>query len=363
VVLVPITCPVCGAAVDLEEGQTVVRCPFCKTSSYLQRPATALIAAPPRPPRRSAKPLVFVALGLVVASVIAAVAVLGGVGVNWYDDARPAAELLRKEFGKDARYAAILMHPSYMHARVMRDGTLHGVRIYGRRAEKSDPERSHNERELAGTLFSLDGVDFGAVSKIVRHAKKQHDKAELSYVMLQRPRQSQLLWEVYMTAGGDSLRLFYDLEAKPLVDAPLRFLTATPPDLVDRFRKQIGFEPSVVSVLLGPNYARVSIVTKASNKDTDAYHFYDDGTAQTPSPDESDVDAQELAKKTFRFADVDWKRVPAVAADARKRLGAEISQLTVRRREGNLEMYVYGNSDRGASRSGRYDLQGGFLGQ
>lgn len=357
--LVPITCPVCGAAVELEQGQTLVRCPFCKASSYLRQPIAAPIAPPARP---SALPLVFIALGiLVVAGIVAAVAYTGGAGVDYYEDARPAAAILHAEFGKNARYAAILMHPSYMHARVMRDGKLNGVRIYGRRAEKPEPERTHDAKELEAMLFTLEGVDFGAVPKLVRDARKRQKSAELSYLMLHRPRRSQLLWEVYMDSGGDSVRLFYDLEGKPLVDAPMRFLADTPP--IDHFRKHIGFEPSVVSVFLGPNYARVSVVAKDSETDTDVYHFYDDGTVQAPGPDENDLDPRELAQRTYRFADVDWKRVPSVAADARKRLGADITQLTVRRREGKLEMHVFGHSDRGASRSGRYDLEGRFIGE
>jgi hypothetical protein len=376
--LIPVTCPRCGAAVELKEGQTIVHCAFCKTSSYLERPASqparppmtqptamqpAVMARPVAARRSSKLSLIVLGLvGLVIAGLVVFATRLSGADLDYFEDARPAAKLLQEKFGKDARYASLLLMPNYMYAVLMRGDDLVAVRIRGRAVESPVPQ-SKDDKHLEAKLFRISDADFRVVPGIVRHASKRVKGGKLNYLTLERPlpHRTGLLWQAGVEGGGETRLFYYGTDGKPLVEEPLRFLTATPADLGKRFKTQIGFDPRVVSVYLGVANAGVTVITPKSDRDTDAYRFGDDGTMSAPDPESSDGNAEELAAKAFKLDDVDWKIIPSVVADAEKRFGATITQLTIRRDGGSLGMYVYGSTERGSSRSGTYDMSGRFL--
>jgi hypothetical protein len=135
--LVPIRCPSCGASVDLEEDQTIVRCGYCRTTSYLPGPAVGSAPLPPVPPggfpphpatpgpvpaaKRSTSTLVvLLVVGLIVAGAAGLPVMRGGVGANYFVDARPAAGILRDHVGRDG-YLSILFRRNYIYAKVLGD--------------------------------------------------------------------------------------------------------------------------------------------------------------------------------------------------------------------------------------------------
>lgn len=365
-VLVPIRCPSCGASVDLEEGQTVVRCAYCQSTSYLPAPAAppapaAVRATPPRATSRSAV-FVLMAIGALVIGGLAFLLSKGGITADYLQDATSVKGVLADDLGDKTRFVTMTLSGRHTYVEVLEDdGTIVAHRFDGGMPRSPDAKGKVDDVALARkSAFKLADVDFAVVGKIVAHAKKQVPKGEPQHVKLERrpPNQPDLLWSVVMEVSGEHRQLFYTPAGKPLVEEPIDFIAALGTAGMQRFVEKLPKKAQIVDVLLARDYALVEVIAPKSPRDTDRFRFYADGVVSAAMPQTSDGDEKELATQVFSLTDIDAKAVEAAVSDATKHLEGKVNQVTIRRHRGALMFLVYAKTDRGASRDASYDASG-----
>ncbi len=375
--LVPIRCPNCQASVNMEAGQTIVRCEYCHTTSYFPSPA-AMPAAPPvfgpmahgtlptatpvpRAHRASPGWLMVLIIGLVV--LLAGGAFFGLTWVtasdlNHWDDGKAAGALLDDKFGKDARYLHIYLQQRYMYVKVLESKSkVVARRVRGRAFEKREPVRIGKDEQPDKDAFRLKDVDLRKVKKITKHARKRAAGGKLVGLTLERnrPHQADLLWKVALDVAGTTQLHYYGLDGKPLVESEVDFTTATPSDLGKQLRKKLGFKPKVTGIYINANSVQLTVITEKNPRDTDRYRFTNDGVMSVASPNSNDGDAAALATTAFSLDDVSWAAIPKMSAKALKRFDGKLKAVQLIKRKGTLGYLIRIENERGASRYVTYD--------
>lgn len=367
--LVPIRCPSCGASVDLEEGQTIVRCSYCQSTSYLPTPAAQppppAVQQRPAPPARSSSWTTVVVLALVVLPLMGGLAFFlmkGGVGADYLKDATSVQSVLADGLGSKTRFVTMTLSGRHTYVEVLEDdGTIVVHRFDG--ASARDPSASGKVDDIAQArkgAFKLEDVDFSVVSKIVKHAQKQAPKGEPLHAIFGRrlPHQADLLWTIGMKVAGEHRSFLYTPAGKPVVDEPIDFIAAFEKAALPRFEKRLPAKARLVKLDLAREYARVVVMAPKNPRDTDVYSFSADGIVSAAVPETSDGDAKALAAQVFTLRDVDAAALARAVADATQHLEAQVHQVIIFRIQGALSFQMHAKSDRGASRSARYDASG-----
>jgi hypothetical protein len=259
--LVPATCPKCGASVQLDPDREFVTCQFCGASSFVQtekRPVTQQVHA-------QAMPVIHVprAIGLLsgCSGAIAVVAGLLGVGgaaagvvaAYWASSAasavtpsfngtplatappltpttadEPSGKLVEEDYFADAtlakaRYEKVLGKPIMAKQLVLMQyyATLEAqdpksrdhvdsYKLWANKVERPQPVRlGSDKQQLQQLLFSLDGVDFRMVSKLIKQAlaELKLEEGKVSNVILERDGSSaghEPIWRVYVMGSRDN---------------------------------------------------------------------------------------------------------------------------------------------------------------
>jgi hypothetical protein len=221
-VLVPIQCPNCAASVDLEEGQTIVRCGYCETTSYLPRP---VVVAPfpqevAQPHPKGARPRSAVGMWVIaplLALVIGGLALLltkGGVASDYLTDASAVGGILEDGLGRDVRLLKVSLSGRHTYAEVLVDGDKIVVHRYDGGFARSRHPKGRGDAATRDRSFGLDEVDFAVVGKIVRHAVSRTEDGSPELVTLERA--GALRWSVSVNVHGDYETFHYTIKGEPM---------------------------------------------------------------------------------------------------------------------------------------------------
>jgi hypothetical protein len=361
----------------MEEGQTIVRCEYCHTTSYLPRQA-AMPAAPPvfgpmahgtlptatRVPgasRAAPSQLTYLIIGFVVLLLAG-----GFFGLTWltasdldhWKDGEAAGALLEDKFGKDARYLHIYLQQRYMYVKVLESKSkVVARRVRGRELDKREPVRIGKDEQPDKDAFQLKDVDLRKVKKITKHARKRAAGGKLVGLTLERnrPHQADLLWKVALDVAGTTQLHYYGLDGKPLAESEVDFTTATPSDLGKQLSKKLGFKPKVTAIYINANSVMLTVVTEKNPRDTDRYRFTNDGVMSGATPNSNDGDAAALAATAFSLDDVSWAALPKMSANALKRFDGKLQAVQLSKRHGTLSYRIGIKNERGAYRYVAYD--------
>lgn len=365
--LVPIRCPSCGASVDLEEGQTIVRCAYCESTSYLPKPAEPPHPAPrpvapaPKPTSRASL-FVVLAVGALMFGGLGYFLSKGGVGADYLKDATAVREVLTDGLGAKTRFVTMTLTGGFTYVEVLEgDGTVVVHRFDGGHPRSPTASGKVDDIALARKgAFTLDDVDFAVVSKIVAHAQKQVPKGKPQHVIFERkpPHQADLLWTVAIDVAGEHQQFYYTPAGKALVEEPIDFIAAFARAAMSLFEEKLRDDARVVAVQLTRESAMVEVMAAKSQRDTDRYTFWAGGVVSAPVPQTTDGDAAQLAAKIFVLKDLDGAAVEKAVADATKQLGGQVNMVQIHRVKGELGIFVYAKGDRGTTRNLSYDAKG-----
>lgn len=259
--LVPATCPKCGANVKLDPDREFVTCEFCGASSFIQtqkRPVTQYVHAQAMPVihvphaaqvQRGCASAVAVVAGLLgvggaIAGVLvayfastaasavvptlkpAAVAAAPGTAAATPDE--PTGPLVEEDYFADAtrakaRYEKVLGKPimakqlvlmQYYATLEAQDPKNHEhvdmYKLWANKVERPVPVRLGSDKQQLGQLlFSLDGVDFSLVSKLIKRAlaELKLEDSKVSNVILERDGstpQHEPIWRVYVMGSREN---------------------------------------------------------------------------------------------------------------------------------------------------------------
>ncbi len=257
--LVPATCPKCGANVQLDPDREFVTCQFCGASSFVQtekRPVTQYVHA-------QAMPVIHVPHGqrgcagaiAVVAGLLGVGGAMAGVLAAYFASSaasavapslapaphaaatpngavatpdEPSGPLVEEDYFADAtrakaRYQAVLGKPIMAKQLVLMQyyATLEAqdpknrdhvdsYKLWANKVERPQPVRlGSDKQQLQQVLFSLDGVDFSLVSKLIKRslAELKLEEGKVSNVILERDGSSpqhEPIWRVYVMGSREN---------------------------------------------------------------------------------------------------------------------------------------------------------------
>jgi hypothetical protein len=225
--LVPIRCPSCGAAVELEEDQQIVRCAYCKVSSYLPQPAAlahlgGVQTEAAADAGRKSYTSTLVVLGLVVVPLVAGVGFLvtkGGVGADYMRDASAVEGVLRDGLGPSTRYLKISLSGRHTYAEELRSDDIVMVHRYDGAMART-PKPNGKSRQIGADrarAFTVGDVDFAVVASIVEDAtKRSPGGVPRSATLEARESAGDLRWTVSVDVMGDSVTHQYSPAGKYL---------------------------------------------------------------------------------------------------------------------------------------------------
>ncbi len=370
-VLVPVQCPSCGANVDLEEGQTVVRCEFCKTTSKLVPPvaAPAPAAATPVPvPVRSpskfaaeAPPakaegkvgLIVVLVSLIVGGVIAATKLTAWATFDHFEDGLRAQKLLAEKIEGKPRYLRVRLTQEEVLVELQKAKGKAVRRVL--RGRELGKEHKAKVGRIEERGFGLWDAKFALVHGMVKDARRR-SKGKLESLTLARKldRKGILVWTARMKGGKVFL---YDEHSVPLPESHHDYMYTSLANLAE-LKKAVGRDAKLIAMYINPGHLTLEVMAKGSLRDTDRYSFRTNGKFNGPKPGRSDGDAKTLAAQTFSFADLDFTRAMALTTQTEKLLDGHRSHVRVDRINGKLRYSITVTTKRGANRTATYDKDG-----
>jgi hypothetical protein len=257
--LVPATCPKCGANVQLDPEREFVTCQFCGASSFIQtqkRPVTQQVHAMHMPVIHVTRPQRGCASALLVLSILGGIgAAIAGVVVSLVASnaatavatavtfqpapvadraapnattTQPSGPLVEEDYFADAtrvkaRYEKVLGKPIMAKQLVVyqyyalleaqnpkNPDHVDGYKLWANKVERPEPVRlGSDKKQLAQLLFSLDGVDFTLVPKLIKQALSELkiEEGKVTHVFLERDSVSgkrDPIWRVYVNGSRDS---------------------------------------------------------------------------------------------------------------------------------------------------------------
>jgi hypothetical protein len=257
--LVPATCPKCGANVQLDPEREFVTCQFCGASSFIQtqkRPVTQQVHAMHMPVIHVTRPQRGCASALLVLSILGGIgAAIAGVVVSLVAsnaatavatavtfqpapvaDAttpsatpkQPSGPLVEEDYFADAtrvkaRYEKVLGKPIMAKQLVVyqyyalleaqnpkNPDHVDSYKLWANKVERPEPVRlGSDKKQLAQLLFSLDGVDFTLVPKLIKQALSELkiEEGKVTHVFLERDSltaKRDPIWRVYVNGSRDS---------------------------------------------------------------------------------------------------------------------------------------------------------------
>lgn len=261
--LVPATCPKCGANVQLDPDREFVTCQFCGASSFVQtqkRPVTQQVHAMHMPVIHVTRSQKGCASALVVLGILAGVgAAVAGVVVSLVasnaatavatavtfqpapvgapaadatatsaTDKQPSGPLVEEDYFADtmrvkARYEKVLGKPIMAKQLVVyqyyalleaqnpkKPDHVDSYKLWANKVERPEPVRlGSDKKQLAQLLFSLDGVDFTLVPKLIKQAltELKIEEGKVTHVFLERDSfnaKRDPIWRVYVNGSRDS---------------------------------------------------------------------------------------------------------------------------------------------------------------
>lgn len=255
--LVPATCPKCGANVQLDPDREFVTCQYCGASSFVQtqkRPVTQQVYAQHIPvihvPRAQKG----------CAGAVVALAVLGGVGAaiagivvsylassaatdvipavtfqpaplttstaqaavagepfgplveeDYFADATRVKARYEKVLGKPIMARELVIYQYYANLQAQNPKNAQHVdsyKLWANKVERPEPVRLGSDKsQLAQLLFSLDSVDFGLVSGLIKQALAELsiEEGKVTHVYLERDgAKRDPIWRIYVNGSRDS---------------------------------------------------------------------------------------------------------------------------------------------------------------
>jgi hypothetical protein len=260
--LVPAVCPKCGANVQLDPDREFVTCQFCGASSFVQtqkRPVTQQVHAMHMPVIHVTRPQTGCATALIVLSILGGVgAAIAGVVVSMVasnaatavatavtfqpplptpavdgnstttEQPQPSGPLVEEDYFGDAtkakaRYEKVLGKPImakqlviYQYYAMLEAQNpknpehVDSYKLWANKVERPDPIRlGSDKKQLSQLLFSLDGVDFTLLPKLIKQALSELkiEEGKVTHVMLERDSfnaKRDPVWRVYVNGSRDS---------------------------------------------------------------------------------------------------------------------------------------------------------------